>query len=56
MEDEELLCMAFHKRSNFLFAGTDSGGELAANLHSSIDALHVNLDKTADLTKETSFV
>lgn len=36
------LCMAVHKRNNYLFAGSDAGGETAARLYSLIGTCRLN--------------
>jgi hypothetical protein len=36
------LCQDFHKRKNYLFMGSDSGGERAASLYSLIATAKLN--------------
>jgi transposase len=36
------LCRALHKRKNWLFAGSDSGGEHAAAIYSLIETAKLN--------------
>jgi hypothetical protein len=45
------LCQAWHKRKNYLFAGSDAGGERAAAIYSLVGSAKLNdLNPQAYLT------